>query len=58
MPGVVKPQAASPVGPTAISPPVPPSELAVMLQPGASPAVRMVAEQLAESCAEERPEAA
>jgi len=39
-------------------PPVPPSELAVMLQPGASPAVRMVAERLAESCAEERPEAA
>jgi len=39
-------------------PPVPPSELAVMLQPGASPAVRIVAEQLAASCAEERPEAA
>ncbi|WP_225771384.1 LysR substrate-binding domain-containing protein [Inquilinus sp. Marseille-Q2685] len=39
-------------------PPVPPSELAVMLQPGASPAVRLVAEQLAESCAEARPEAA
>ncbi|MGF6230737.1 DNA-binding transcriptional LysR family regulator [Inquilinus ginsengisoli] len=39
-------------------PAVPPSELAVMLQPGASPAVRIVAEQLAESCAEERPEAA
>ncbi len=39
-------------------PPVPPSELAVMLQPGAAGLARLVAERLAEACAEARPEAA